>query len=197
VQQESEEGVVDVRDRPDEIDRLADRLVPGRNRREVIGRLDALFAAGVTPDPQPSGFYPGRLLATSTWAPWDAVVAGLAPLWMPWQGKAFNPPATGVNWFTATAPTRLALQTLFHRYVPEMVLSDPIEAFPFRTWVSGGELDPEVKVLKIDYDFDANPALVRHILDELVQVAPGRYLGKVLFRSTRRYHRIGFFSLGN
>ena len=195
VQQESED-VVDVRDRPDEVDRLADRLVPGRNRREVIDRLDALFARGVPPDPAPEGFKPGRLLATSTWGPWDAVVAGLAQLWMPWQGKTFSPPASGMNRFTPTAATRFALRTLFSRYVPQMVLTDPIEAFPFRTWVSDGELDPGVKVLKIDYDFDANPSLIRHILDELVQISPGRYLGKVLFRSGRRHHRIGFFSLG-
>jgi hypothetical protein len=37
--------------------------------------------------------------------------------------------------------------------------------------------------------------LIRHILDELVQIAPGRYLGKVLFRVRVRYHRIGFFTL--
>ena len=53
-----------------------------------------------------------------------------------------------------------------------------------------------MRVLKIDYDFEANPTLIRHILDELVQIAPGHHLGKVLFRSGNRFHRIGFFSLG-
>jgi hypothetical protein len=80
--------------------------------------------------------------------------------------------------------------------VPEVLWPDRLEAFPFRTGLSGGELDPGVNVMKIDYDFEANPALIRHILDELVQIAPGRYLGKVLFRSGGRYRRIGFFSLG-
>jgi hypothetical protein len=77
-----------------------------------------------------------------------------------------------------------------------MVFDDRLEAFPFRTCVARGELDSGVNVLKIDYDFEANPTLIRHILDELVQIAPGRYLGKVLFRSGSRYYRIGFFSLG-
>ena len=197
MQQDSDEEVVGVRARPDEIDRLADRLVPGRNRREVVGRLDELFAAGAAPDPSPSGFQPGRLLATSTWAPWDAVVSAIAQLWMPWLGKTFTPnTGTGLNRFTPTGGTRLALRTLFPKYGSEMVLADPIEAFPFRTCVSGGELDRGVNVMKIDYDFEANPLLIRHILDELVQIGPGRYLGKVLFRSGRRYQRIGFFSLG-
>jgi hypothetical protein len=197
VQQGSEENVVDVRDHSDELDRLADRLIPGRNRAEVIRRLDAAFASGVAPDPPPSDFQRGRLLGTSTWAPWDAVVSRIAQLWMPWLGKTFSPgTGTGLNRFTPTAPTRLWLRTLFPGHTPEVDHADRLEAFAFRTRVSPGELDTTVTVLKIDYDFEANPALIRHILDELVQVAPGRYLGKVLFRLGGRFHRIGFFSLG-
>jgi hypothetical protein len=193
----ADERVVDVRDRSDELDRLAERLVPGRNRSDVFDRMDALFAAGVAPDPPPNGFQPGRLLGTSTWAPWDAVVAGIAQLWMPWLGKSFSPSTgTGLNRFTPTTVTRIWLRTLFPRHRPELMRSDRLEAFPFRTCVSRGELDAGVNVMKIDYDFEANPTLIRHILDELVQIAPGRYLGKVLFRSGGRYHRIGFFSLG-
>lgn len=197
VQQGTGEDVVDVRDPSDELDMLADRLIPGHNRKEVIRRMDALFAGGVAPDPPPSEFQPGRLLGTSTWGPWDAVVMRIAQLWMPWLGKTFSPSTgTGLNRFTPTLATRLWLRTLFPRHTPERHLADRLEAFPFRTCVSPGELDSDVSVLKIDYDFEANPALIRHILDELVQIAPGRYLGKVLFRSGSRFYRIGFFSLG-
>jgi hypothetical protein len=189
--------VVDVRDRSDELDRLADRLVPGRNRAEVVRRLDALFAAGVAPDPSPSGFQQGRLLGTVTWAPWDAVVARIAQLWMPWLGKTFSPTTgTGLNRFTSTIATRSWLRALFPRHTPETITPDRLEAFPFRTCIGTGEVDSGVRVLKIDYDFEANPMPIRHILDEVVQIAPGRYLGKVLFRSSGRYSRIGFFSLG-
>jgi hypothetical protein len=196
-QQGADEHVVDVRDRPDELDRLADRLIPGRNRADVIRRMDALFSAGLTPDPAPSGFQTGRLLATSTWAPWDVVVMRMAQLWMPWLGKTFSPTTgTGLNRFTPTPATRAWLRTLFPRHRPEVARGDRLEAFPFRTCVGRGKIDAGVSVLKIDYDFEANPMLIRHILDELVQIAPGRYLGKVLFRSGGRYRRIGFFSLG-
>jgi hypothetical protein len=62
--------------------------------------------------------------------------------------------------------------------------------------VGPGALDPDLEVLKIDYDFEANPGLlIRRILDELVQVGRGVYLGKVLFRLGGRFHPIGFFSL--
>jgi hypothetical protein len=195
--QETGDTVVDVRDRSDELDRLADRLVPGRNRADVIRRMDALFAAGVAPTPSPSGFQQGRLLGTVTWAPWDAVVARIAQLWMPWLGKTFSPTTgTGMNRFTATIATRSWLRALFPRHTPESITPDRLEAFPFRTCIAPGAVDSGVRVLKIDYDFEANPALIRHILDEVVQIAPGRYLGKVLFRSGGRYSRIGFFSLG-
>ncbi|HEV8420756.1 MAG TPA: hypothetical protein VGR13_05320 [Actinomycetota bacterium] len=196
-QQGAEDHGVDIRDRSDELDRLADRLIPGRNRADVLRRMDALFAAGVAPDPPPSGFQTGRLLATSTWGPWDAVVIQIARLWMPWLGKTFRPTTgTGLNRFTPTTVTRAWLRTLFPRHAPEAALPNRLEAFPFRTCVARGELDAGVSVLKIDYDFEANPTLIRHILDELVQIAPGRYLGKVLFRSGGRYRRIGLFSLG-
>jgi hypothetical protein len=193
----ADERVVDVRDHSDELARLAARLVPGRNRVEVFGRMDAIFATGIAPDPPPSGFQPGRLLGTSTWAPWDSVVARIAQLWMPWLGKNFSPSTgTGLNRFTPTIATRAWLRALFPRHRPEVLRPDRLEAFPFRTCISRSELDAGVGVMKIDYDFEANPALIRHILDELVQIAPGRYLGKVLFRSGGRYRRIGFFLLG-
>jgi hypothetical protein len=116
---------------------------------------------------------------------------------MPWLGKSFDPEAgTGLNRFLPTAGTRLWLKVLFPRYVPERELPDRAEAFPFRTRIAPGELDPSVMVLKIDYDFEANPALIRRILDELVQIAPDRYVGKVLMRVRGEHRRVGFFSLG-
>jgi hypothetical protein len=85
---------------------------------------------------------------------------------------------------------------LWRNYTPERVMADRVEAFPFRTRIDDGAVDPGVKVLKIDYDFDANPDfLIRRILDELVQVDDGLYLGKILFRTKRSWRPIGFFSL--
>jgi hypothetical protein len=180
---------------PRELDELADRLQPRVNRQMILDRFDELFVSGTAPDPVPEGFLSGRLLATSTW-PWlDAASQRLAQLWMPWKGKSFSPASSiGLNRFARSA--RIPLKSVFPSYIPEFVGPDRVEAFPFRTRVAPGGLDPNVQVLKIDYDFEANPSFViRRILDELVQVAPGRYLGKVLFRIGDRFHPIGFFSL--
>jgi hypothetical protein len=174
---------------------LSDRLRPGVNRSQVLAELDGMFRAGKVPDPLPDGFLQGRLMATSIWGPLDAFFRWLAGLYMPWEGKTFDPRAsTGTNRFarSVTLPMRL----LWPAYKPVEHAGAGLLAFEFRCRVGPGALDPDVDVLKIDYDFDANPGFViRRILDELVQVGKGVYLGKVLFRVGGRFHPIGFFSL--
>ena len=116
-------------------------------------------------------------------------------MYMPWLGKSFDPErSTGVNVLTRAAKT--PMKTLWPSYTPERELDDRLECFPFRTRVAPGEVDPEVDVLKIDYDFDANPSFViRQILDELVDIGGGTYLGKILYRTAKGFRPIGFFSL--
>ncbi len=188
--------VLQTDDRGGEVDELIERLRPGSNRTRVLGRLDEIFRAGTVPDPPPEGFLPGRLVAMSVWNPLDTAVEGLGRLWMPWQGKAFSPSSTaGVNRLTTSA--KLPLKALFPSYAPEQVTQRDVDAFGFRTRVAPGAIDPDVQVLKIDYDFGDNPGLIRRILDELVQIGPGSYLGKILFRVRGEFRPIGFFSLRN
>ncbi len=177
------------------IDELVDQLQPKVVRTRVLTSLDELFRKGRIPDPPPSGFLPGRLLTTSVWGPGDAAVLRIARLYMPWLGKSFDPErSAGVNVLTRAA--KAPMKTLWPSYTPERELDDRFECFPFRTRVAPGEVDPEVDVLKIDYDFDANPSFViRHILDELVDIGDGTYLGKILYRTTNGFRPIGFFSL--
>jgi len=178
-----------------EMDDLADRLRPGANRAEVLRRLDDLFRTGTAPDPAPEGFLPGRLLGMSVWRPVDSLIARVAGVYMPWQGKTLSAASsTGINEFTRNG--RIPLKALFPRYSPENEGPEGFQAFPFRTRIGPGALDPDVQVFKIDYDFEANPDfIIRRILDELVQIQPGVYLGKVLMRVGGRFHPIGFFSL--
>lgn len=136
----------------------------------------------------------GRLVTSSIWAPLDSVGLRVARLWMPWLGKTFDSDKmSGLNVLTPSA--RALMRFLWPSYEPERVLADRIEAFPFRNRVAPGEVDPGVDVLKIDYDFHPNPALVRRILDELVEIDPGFYLGKILFRRHGSWMGIGYFTL--
>jgi hypothetical protein len=180
---------------PGELDELTDRLHPGLNRAATVRRLNGLFREGVPPDPSPDGFLRGRLIGTTVWGPLDAAVQRVARTWMPWLGKSFDSASeTGVNRFDGSA--RVPMRILWPSYEPVVREDGRLEAFPFRTRLAPGEVDHEVKVVKIDYDFETNPGfIIRPILDELVQVADGLYLGKVLFRWRRTFHPIGFFSL--
>ena len=57
-----------------------------------------------------------------------------------------------------------------------------IEKYPFKTYTDKGLFDKHVWVLKIDYNIKGNPFWIRWILDEIVQIAPGQYLGKMQLR---------------
>ena len=154
-----------------------------------------MFRSGRAPDPLPEGMLRGALVTTSVWGPADSFVRRVARMWMPWLGKSFDPAALqGVNVLTISA--RGPMRVLWPSYEPEKETGSQLEAFPFRNRIAPGELDPGVDVLKIDYNFEANPQLIiRRILDELVEVDEGFYLGKILFRRKGAWVPIGFFTL--
>lgn len=187
-----------VRERSEIRDRLRlvqERLEPDAARAWALSELDDMFRAGRAPDPLPQGMLNGRFLTLSVWGPLDSLTRRIASLWMPWLGKSFDASSMqGVNILTKSA--RTPMRVLWPTYVPERELVDRVEAFPFRNRIAPGELDPDVDVLKIDYDFEANPnLLIRRILDELVEVEDGLYLGKILFRRSGSWMPIGFFTL--
>jgi hypothetical protein len=173
---------------------LTDRLRPARNRAWTLNRLDSVFRSGKVPKTHPDGFHPGRLLTTSVWGPADRTALRVTDLWMPWLGKTMDAESqTGVNRFMVTS--RIPLKALFPSYAPEREYDGYLDAFPFRNWTGAGAVDRDLEVFKIDYDFEANPGLIRRILDEVVQVAPDIYLGKILFRIRGAFRAIGYFSL--
>lgn len=51
--------------------------------------------------------------------------------------------------------------------------------YPFKTSVSSGLFDENLLVLKISYNVKGNPFWVRWIEDEIVEIKPSEYLGKM------------------
>lgn len=158
-------------------------------------QLDAIFKLG-TPPTNLEGPTDGILVMTTTNPAVDAGVRMITSLWMPWQGKRFDSVnRTGDNRMvnSATLPSKLLW--------PLYKMKDAVDgklAFDFKTYNDAGKCDPDVQVMVIDYsDVGDNPRLViRSIRDELVEVVPGTYLGKILFRMPRdRYEMIGYFAL--
>ena len=69
-------------------------------------------------------------------------------------------------------------------------------AYYFDTRVGRGYRDKDIDVLKLDYDSDENPFLIRIILDEVVEIAADELLGKVHLKVFPRYYAtIGYFGL--
>lgn len=164
-------------------------------RAAALSELEACFRDGGTPGPL-EGVHSGRVLATTLGFGLDAPVQALARLWMPWKGKAFDPEAReGRNMFTRAA--RPPMRVLWPGYSGDRDEGPArISAFRFTTWEGPGAVDPTVRVLKIDYDHDESPELIiRPILDELVRIDDGLYLGQALMNWRAEYHRVAWFAL--
>ncbi|KAA1251631.1 hypothetical protein F0Q45_03170 [Mycobacterium simiae] len=158
-------------------------------------QLNSIFKLG-TPPTDLDGPTNGILVMTTTNSVLDAAVRFVTSLWMPWRGKRFDSKGhTGDNRMISGA--RLPSKLLWPLYKMKDSTDGKL-AFDFKTYNDAGKADPGTQVMVIDYsEVEANPRLIiRSIRDELVEVVPGTYLGKILFRLPRdRYEMIGFFAL--
>ena len=165
------------------------------DRRAALADLEACFLDAGTPG-RIDGPTRGRLITTTLGFGLDGLVGGIRRLWMPWLGKSFDPESKdGRNIFSSSfGPIRRLLW-------PSVELDQPagpgrFTTFPFTTWegpsASGqGAAD----VLKIDYEHPQSPWLIRDILDELVQLDAGLFLGQALLRIRGDLHRVAWFEL--
>jgi hypothetical protein len=178
------------------------RLAGARARArpdEALATLNLMFRLGKPPAEPLSGPYDGILVAPSLWRPADRALTALTAAWMPWVGKRFDAEAQqGDNLLRPSA--RQPARVLWPGYRPDDAPGGLLAAFRFRTYTAPGKVDPDRETLKIDYDSEENPGLlIRDILDELVEIVPGAYLGKVLLRrgdaDARRWVLVGYFAL--
>jgi hypothetical protein len=156
--------------------------------------LNELFRLGTAPTGL-HGATEGMLVMTTTNEKFDAVVRVITSMWMPWQGKRFDKDnATGDNRLTKS--TGLVGKLLWPLYK----MTDHTDgklAFDFETYVEAGKDDPDINVMVIDYaDIESNPKLIiRSVRDELVELVPTVYLGKILFKTDSGYNKLGYFAL--
>jgi hypothetical protein len=167
----------------------------GSRPTEAHDSLNRIFRLGVPPQPPLEGPTRGIFVAPTILRPADLGLRALASAWMPWTGKRFHSAtATGDNRLVASA--RPVARVLFPSYRLEPLDSSSYAGFRFRTYAGPGKVDPDRETLKIDYGSDENPRLlIRDILDELVQIVPGTYLGKVLLRRKDAWRLLGYFAL--
>ena len=109
---------------------------------------------------------------------------------LPWLGKRFDAhTGRGTNSISRLGLLVAPLTTV-HK------AGDHYEAFAMTNWVETGKLDPGTDVLVIDYASVAdNPWPVSRIRDELVEIVPNTYLGKMLWHQDDGYYLLAYFAL--
>jgi len=159
--------------------------------------LNERFRSGGPPDPPLDGRTSGELIRLEIAPGVSQLFGALLSTRMPWQGKTFDAATSrGDNIFTRGS---LPVARLFSPGYRGFRGDGPktYRAFAFRTYIAAGREDTDREVLKIDYDLPENPKVtVRRVLDELVQVADGAYLGKAHVKWWwGRWQRVAFFVL--
>lgn len=165
-----------------------------RDRDGALVELADLFRAG-RPSTSIEGQTEGTLVTFTIHPAVDAFIAAITAAWLPWAGKRFDRArSAGDNLLLRSArwPAKLLWPVYRLRDAAEH-----LSAFDFETRVEPGAIDPEVEVLVIDYaPVDENPrVLIKSIRDELVEIAPGANLGKMLWTGRNGHALLAYFAL--
>lgn len=168
-----------------------------RDREFGLLALNALFRRGMVPVPHPDGRHHGEVVALTVSAPLDLAGRAFTAFWMPWLGKDFDAGRQkGENIFRSRDLWLFRLLwPAYQGWRPDG--PGQRRGFRFLTSTGASTLDVGLQVLRLDYNLATNSRfLVRDVLDELVQLAPGFYLGKALLRRSGNPPRcLAYFSL--
>lgn len=147
------------------------------------GKYHEQFVAGNAPQVPPDGFYQGAAHIF-----FDKQT--------PWLGKSFVADDNlGFNIFMPKGAALLKILAPFYKKFNKNSNGDT-DAFYFQTRTEAGLKDKDVNVIKLDYDAPENPFPIRIILDEIVEIAPEQFLGKIHLKVFPRfYSTIGYFGL--
>jgi hypothetical protein len=151
----------------------------------IVNRSDyhRQFVAGHVPQLAPDGFYQGTA----------HIFFGLQT---PWLGKSFAAEDDlGFNIFMPKGAALLKILAPFYKKFSVNTKGNT-DAFYFQTRTGAGLKDKDIDVIKLDYDTPENPFPIRIILDEIVEIAPDEFLGKIHLKVFPHvYSTIGYFGL--
>lgn len=144
--------------------------------------LNSIFRAGEAPLQPLDGTYAGRFVALRIFPVLTQLAGRIASAWMPWKGKGFDGEHnTGDNLLARDSYWLARLVWPFYRGYNH-VRPWTYHAFAFDTSFAPGIRDHDLRVFRLSYNVPGNPRLfVRRIVDELVQVDDGIFLGKAYF----------------
>ncbi|BCX04979.1 MAG: hypothetical protein KatS3mg053_2917 [Candidatus Roseilinea sp.] len=149
------------------------------SRADTFAALNVLFRSGTLPAEPLDGRYRGGLAAIDLVPGATQLVQAILSRWLPWQGKRFDAACEcGDNIFTRDLyPLARVIWPLYRAYTDDSAAT--YRAFTFKTSTGPGLFDPDRQVFKLDYDLPGNPpGNVKRVLDELVELPDGTFLGK-------------------
>lgn len=166
----------------DELDELFTLGVPAA---ALDGQTDGALLGWASRDPSLT------LIAKALYAVSTTLITRLGIL--PWRGKRFDAATKkGTNSVSLLALALAPLTPL--RSVCRA--GDHWEAFPMNNWVEPSRLDSGTEVLVADYaSVKGNRWPVSRISDELVEIVPGTYLGKMLWNQGDDHYLLNYFAL--
>ncbi len=139
----------------------------------IVFLLGVLRTAQTQSQPQQKDFMRGTFPSPLP----DGFQRGNAGVKTTWAGKIFDAKNhTGINVFEENGKQ--------------------VQKYPFIFYEGISVIDGR-KVLKLDYNVPSNPEYLHHVVDELVEIAPGKYLGKLNLRIRPFSFTLGFFTLSN
>ncbi len=162
-------------------------------------RLPMLFAEGNGEAEAPNGDTEGMVMNLHGSALMrtinGAVLVGQFLGGMGWTGKTFNPETgTGYNRITrsATIPTRIVMP---HYKLKKQ--GDELLGFDFHHRIDRSPVAPHLKVRAITYDEPAfkNPLILPKVRDEIVEMVPDVFLGRVLYKGKYGWDIVGYFAV--
>ncbi len=145
-------------------------------------KYQKLFVKGMVPKELPNGYYKGEAIF-------------LCGLKTPWLGKAFIPAdMTGFNLFTQLGVRVLKVVAPMYRRFSRNE-NGMISAFVFKVRIDKSYREQK-DVIVLDYSAKENPFFIRIIVDEIVEIGSGEYLGKIYLKLFPGFVvSFGFFGL--
>ncbi len=167
-----------------------------RNRNATLDSLNRMFRLGRAPTKALDGAYRGFFVTTSIHGLLDPVFRASMNLYLPWVGKRFNAAnSSGDNILEPSA--RHVVKLVWPGYKGLKTEDDGrLSGLGFKTSIGPGRLDPDRQTLALDYNQEENPGwMVRNVIDELVEIVPGAYLGKFCYRRGNNVKLLGYFAV--
>ncbi|MBE9207837.1 hypothetical protein IQ244_15170 [Nostoc sp. LEGE 06077] len=148
-----------------------------------IAALDQIYRQGIVPEPTLNGRYWGEFLTANFNPVLDSWLDIITKMWLPWEGKTFDANTnTGDNIFTNDGLLLgRVIWPFYNGYVADN--RGRTLAFKFQTSRDHCLLEPDIEVLRLNFNLPDNPQfLIRDLVDQLVQIDEDFYLGKAVLK---------------